>query len=119
MCVANWQVTKNMGLKRADLLVPALTVSVADNSSLELIGAQFVTIFSASGHASEQLVYFATGIGEFYLSKASLIDLQVISKDFPRVGAYPANTSHTNSHKGQATGGTLYEVQDGFPSVRD
>ena len=36
------------------LLTPALTVSVADNANLELMGAQFVTLSSNSGQVTEQ-----------------------------------------------------------------
>ena len=107
MCVSDWQVAKRMGLTKADLLTPALTVSVADNASLELIGAQFMQLKSSTGHTTQQLVYFTTGVGEFYLSKSALIDLQVISSDFPRVGAHKDDT---------APQGSIYEVQDGFPS---
>lgn len=39
MCVTDWQVAKRMGLTKSDLITPALSVSVADNSNLELIGA--------------------------------------------------------------------------------
>ena len=59
MCVADWGVAKQMGLSKSNLMVPALSVSVADNSSLELIGATFIKISSTSGKSSEQLVYFA------------------------------------------------------------
>ena len=78
MCVADWQVAKNMGLKKSDLMVPALSVSVADNTSLILMGAHFLTIFSDSGESTDQLVYFATDVGEFHLSELALIDLNVI-----------------------------------------
>ena len=98
MCVADWQVAKNMGLKKSDLMVPALSVSVADNSSLELMGAHFLTIFADSGESTDQLVYFATDVGEFYLSKSALIDLNVINCDFPRVGAYTDTQVNTLNH---------------------
>ena len=104
MCVADWRVAKSLGLKRSDLLLPALSVSVADNSSLELIGAHFLTITAKSGHKSEQLVYFASDIGEFYLSKAALIDLAVIDKNLPLPGSCPPEQSnpslpHANHHE--------------------
>ena len=54
MCVADWQVAKRMNIRKADLLTPALTVSVADNANLELMGAQFVTLSSNSGQVTEQ-----------------------------------------------------------------
>ena len=65
MCVADWAVAKQMNMSRSDLLTPALTVSVADNASLELIGAQFLTLKAHTGQCTEQLVYFAKGVGEF------------------------------------------------------
>ena len=118
MCVADWQVAKNMGLKKSDLLLPALSVSVADNSSLDLIGAHFLTITAKSGHVSEQLVYFVADIGEFYLSKAALIDLAVISKDFPQPGSCSTDTFTNNpsppyrpTYKAD-----INEAQDGFTS---
>ena len=101
MCVADWEVAKRMNI------TPALTVSVADNASLELIGAQFLSLTAQSGHTTQQLVYFAKGVGEFYLSKAALMDLQVISRDFPKVGA----------HKDIKECGAVNEVQNGLPSA--
>lgn len=81
--MADWSVAKWLGLTKDELLHPALTVSVADNANLELVGAHFLTIFSDSGESTEQLVYFATNVGDFYLSKAAMIDLEIISKDSP------------------------------------
>ena len=87
MCVWDWEVAKNMGLSKQDLLAPALSVSVADNSSLELVGATFMSITTKSGQSTEQLVYFAHYVGQFYLSKEALIDLQVIPPNFPTIGS--------------------------------
>ena len=107
MCVADWSVAQRMNLTRSDLLTPALTVSVADNANLELIGAQFISLTAHTGQSTQQLVYFAKGIGELYLSKQALIDLEVISNNFPTVGdAAPGSK-----------GGQFNEVQDGSPSV--
>ena len=103
MCVADWSIAKRLNLSRQDLLHPALTVSVADNSNLELIGAHFLTLSSDHGETN-QLVYFATDVGDFYLSKTAMVDLNIISSDFPQVGA--ANTQR----------GNVNEVQDGSPS---
>ena len=110
MCVADWSVAKQMGLSKSDLMVPALSVSVADNTSLELIGATFLNINTREGFNSEQLVYFANDVGQFYLSKQALIDLHIIPKDFPKVGSCDPSQAYSAR-------GTLYEVQDEFPSV--
>ena len=106
MCVADWSIAKQLQLTKQDLLHPALTVSVADNTNLELMGAHFMTLSSDSGASTHQLVYFATDVGDFYLSKAAMIDLKFISHDFPQV-----NAEHSQR-------GDINEVQDGFPSGR-
>jgi hypothetical protein len=105
MCVADWDVAARLNLTKADLLHPALKVSVADNSNLELVGAHFLSIYSDSGESTEQMVYFAHNVGDFYLSKAAMIDLGIISKDFPTVGS-----SHTQQ-------GALNQVQDELTSA--
>ena len=69
MCVVDWHIAKRLGLSKHDLFAPALSVSVADNSNLELIGAHFLELFDDSSECTEQLVYFANGVGEFYLSQ--------------------------------------------------
>ena len=101
---------RKLNLSKSDIFVPALRVSVADNARLELMGAQFFTLSAAGGQTTEQLVYFAKGVGEFYLSKSALIDLGVIAHNFPSMG------SCSTSNNSQAC--AIYEVQDGFPSVR-
>ena len=101
MCVADWSVAKQM--------VPALSVSVADNTSFELIGATFMTITTKEGYTSEQLVYLAHDVGQFYLSKQALFDLHVIPHNFPTVAAC--------DNSGPPLQGKLYEVQGGFPSA--
>ena len=121
MCVADWQVGQRLGLKRKDLVVPALSISVADNYNLELIGAHFLRLSTPTGESTQQLVYFATEVGEFYLSKGALIDLKIISHDFPRVGACSSNFNMMQSHA-DVQGHTadyheLNEVQNEFTSV--
>ena len=59
---------------------------MADNANLELMGAQFLLLKAKDGSHTEQLVYFAKGVGEFYLSRSALVDLGVINKDFPNTG---------------------------------
>ena len=89
---------------------------MADNSSLELIGAHFLTITARSGHKSEQLVYFATDIGEFYLSKAALIDLAVIDSNFPQPGSCPDKSTNPSLPYYPQHGVHNYEAQDGSTS---
>ena len=92
-----------MGLTKKDLMIPALSISVADNNSLELIGAHFMHISATSGEVTKQLVYFAMDVGEFYLSKAALIDLKIIPHDFPRIGAWVATDYQGPANAGKYT----------------
>ena len=87
MCVADYQLSKQMELSKHNMLTPALTISVDDNADLKLIGAAFMVLTSPEGINTSQLVYFATGVGQFYLSKAACVDLGIIRKDFPKVGS--------------------------------
>ena len=91
---------KQVGLKKQHMLTPALTISVADNGDLELIGTAFMNI-QAPGFTTSQLVYFATDIGKFYLSKAACIDLGIIIKQFSQVSSCGSKGSRTqvNSKK--------------------
>ena len=82
MCVSGTQVAERMGIRRSDLLKPRLKISVADNSGLELAGAAFVTITGPGGQ-SNQLVYFADNVDDFFLSKAACMDLNIIPQQFP------------------------------------
>ena len=41
MCVSDWEIGKKMGLKRSEILTPALTISTADNSSLRVNWCKF------------------------------------------------------------------------------
>lgn len=93
MCVADWQIARKLGLTKADLFAPALSISVADNLNLELIGAHFLELFDNAGHSTEQLVYFSSGVGEFYLSQEALKSLKVIPHNFPVIRSCTTNPS--------------------------
>ena len=101
MCVADWQIAKRLVLRKNNLFAPALSVSVADNSSLELIGAHFLEIFDDSGEYTEQLVYFSNGVGKFYLSQEALKQLKVIPNNFPVVSSCEKATVTTISGSAQ------------------
>ena len=117
MCVADWNIAKRLGLEKQDLFAPALSVSVADNSSLELIGAHFLVLYNNSGVSTEQLVYFADGVGEFYLSQHALKELKVIPSNFPTIGSCENARAVVSS--GPATSGRINEVHGEFsPELR-
>ena len=81
MCVADVTLAGKLGLP--ELVTPAMNVTVADNAELRVVGAGFVTLVAVNGMESHQMVYFANGVSDFYLSKAACRDLGVISPQFP------------------------------------
>ena len=82
MCVAGTSIAHKMGMNNSELIRPKLKVSVADNSGLQLAGAAFVTITGPAG-STNQLVYFADNVEDFFLSKQALVELHIISPHFP------------------------------------
>ncbi len=82
MCVADESVARRLGI-RDQLVDTAMNVTVADNERLGILGASFVVLRMAGGRMSRQMVYFARGVGDFYLSKSASRDLGIIPVDFP------------------------------------
>ena len=85
MCVADASLAKRMGVPRELLVDPALEITVANNAGLEIVGAGFVTLTTKEGTSTQEMVYFAKGVGEFYLSQDACEGLGIIPKDFPRL----------------------------------
>ena len=83
MCVADASIARRMNISKSSLFTPLLNVSVADNADLQLTGAAFLQLTTQSGQTSKQMVYFADGIRDFYLSKEACRDLKLIDEDFP------------------------------------
>ena len=69
MCVGDMRLAEQLGLVPGLLVDTAMSVTVANNGSLHVQGAGFVEIVSASGSSTQQMVYFAEGVQDFYLSK--------------------------------------------------
>ena len=87
MCVAPVSIAQEMNLGSDDLLSPALQVAVADNTGLQLVGATFMTL-EGGGMKTQQMVYFARGVKEFFLSKEACQGLGLVSQGFPRLGEF-------------------------------
>lgn len=83
MCVGDVEIAERLGIKPEFMVDAAMAVTVANNGSLWVLGAGFVEIVSGSGRSSKQMVYFARGVGDFYLSKAACRELGVIGEQFP------------------------------------
>ena len=93
MCVANVTVADELGIPRGMLVSPALQISAANNAGLRILGAGFVTITAQGGQSTRQMVYFADGVGRFYLSQDACLDLGIIGRQFPAPAALDDGSS--------------------------
>ena len=85
MCVTGVKVASQLGLKYRDLVPTVLCITGANNRTIETLGAMFLTLEGAKGNKSNQMVYVARGVNDFYLSKEACRDLGIISASFPEV----------------------------------
>ena len=83
MCVADLSTVDRMGIQRHLLPQPFLNVSGANNEDLKILWVAFLTITSPTGSHTNQMVYLADNVGEFYLSKAACRQLGIIDANFP------------------------------------
>merc|ERR1712082_463524 len=67
-------------------MVPAaLRKSVADNVEVQTVGAAFLSLTGKGGVKTNQMVYFADQMTDFYVSKEACRSLGVIPGEFPQV----------------------------------
>merc|ERR1712082_156635 len=86
MCVAGIRVALQLGLKSKDLVPCELKINSANNSGLDVLGAMFVTL-EWGGWSSNQMVYVARGVQDFFMSKEACRDLSIVGINFPKVGS--------------------------------
>ena len=82
MCVADVSVADRLGISREQLVSPALRIFVANNAGLSIVGAGFLSL-SVGGRCTQQMVYFASGVGQLFLSQEACMELGVICQEFP------------------------------------
>ena len=79
------------GFKDTDLLPVKRTMRAANMEEIEIAGAIFVRLHGKDAcgkkHTAHVMVYVSPSTEKFYLSREALIQLGVIPKDFPKVGA--------------------------------
>ena len=79
------------GFKDSDLLPVKRTLIAANKEKININGAIFVRLSGSDSkgitHIAPVMVYVSPDTHNFYLSRDSLIQLQIIPKNFPRVGA--------------------------------
>ena len=79
------------GFKDSDLLPVKRTMRAANMEEIEIVGAVFVrlsgTDASGNTHTAPIMAYVSPSTQKFYLSREALVQLGVIPKNFPKVGA--------------------------------
>ena len=85
MCVTGTDVGRRMGLRKRDMVPAALRISVADNVEVQTVGAAFLSLTGKGGVKTNQMVYFADQMTDFYVSKEACRSLGVIPGEFPQV----------------------------------
>ena len=99
MTVVGMRFIHSLGLTKSELIPLSHGVNAANNLGLGLLGGALVT-FSGSDcngntRTSKQLCYVAETIDSVFLSRSACVDLGLISKNFPTIGAF--NTPNINA----------------------
>ena len=92
MCVAGPEFLQRTGIRREDLVTPALKGHTANQQGLNLIGVVFVTLCgqgrSGGSRETSQMVYIADGVSGFFLSLEACEALGVLPPGFPQVAEF-------------------------------
>ena len=114
-----WNLTDfyRCGFKDSDLPVKR-TMPAANREEIKICGAIFVRLFGVDSlgetHIAPIMAYVSPNTQKFYLSREALIQLRVIPKNFPRVGAVTETSSIEN--KKAECGCPLRELPPGRPA---
>ena len=115
-----WSLTDfyRCGFKDSDLLPVKRTMLAANREEIKICGAIFVRLFGVDSlgetHTAPIMAYVSPNTQKFYLSREALIQLRVIPKNFPRVGAVTETSSIEN--KKAECGCPLRELPPGRPA---
>ena len=95
------------GFNIKDLTPVSLALEAANKSAIQLEGAFFATITGIKADGSsishKSMVYVSKDIHGFYLSEATMLELKMLSKDFPTPGcALPEMTPEVATATGNA-----------------
>ena len=79
------------GFSKADLLPVRHELYAANGEKINVKGAILLRISGTSSngdvHSAAVMTYISPSTNRFYLSREAMIHLNVISKDFPKIGA--------------------------------
>ena len=80
------------GFQDSDLIPVKRTMCAANREQIEIVGAIIIRLSAKDNlgnvHTAVVMAYVSPSTNKFYLSREALIQLGVISKDFPRVGSF-------------------------------
>ena len=84
------------GFQHQDLIPVSLDLEAANKSPIKIEGALFIRLSGKSPSGKKiscaAMVYVSCQAQGFYLSMESMMDLGIISRDFPCVGAVPTHS---------------------------
>ena len=90
-CLMGLQILKKLGLHQKHLTHVSKRIFAANNEEIHVLGAIFLKLSGLNGRGKEvatsAIVYVTDSANRFYLSRAALEQLGVISPDFPKIGA--------------------------------
>ena len=105
--------------KETDLFTVSLSLSEANNSCIEIVGALFVRLCGISTGGNEiycaTMVYVSPSADGFFLSLEAMVDLDLINRDSP---IYPAERKagesvSSSQQNGKSNGGEVQTVDAG------
>ena len=95
--VAGIQHMEKMGIKRDELENPKHHLKHAGGKGMKLIGSYPVSI-QHNGHSINDIIYFAQGVSNMYLSLTSCKKLYLIHEKFPNVNLNQKGNARINSN---------------------
>ena len=103
LTVVGLSLIHQMGLTKSELIPLAHGVSTANNAGLKLLGGAFMEFTALDQQTrtrrTKQLCYVAEDIKGIYLSKSACVDLGVIQKEFPKIGAVEDSSLNSNTNE--------------------
>ena len=93
MCVAGPGFLQTVGLTQRDLFTPSFQIKGASNTHMNLLGAAFLDLtgrhaITGEVRVTSQMVYFAQGVTNLFLSLEASRALGIVRPDFPEVAQF-------------------------------
>ena len=107
-CLAGVNLLSKLGLPHSALIPVTTQMKGADNAPFNILGALFVELSGkdeyGSTYVTKQMVYISKNTEAFYLSRSACQDLQIIGREFPKIGEFSNQTvaagqSHSSEQK--------------------